>query len=247
MDATSANPPRKSDLPQRRGQDRPLPDRLVSGRDRLPAAHQGVLRFRRQRHGRFRRSHRPARLHRQPRRDGDLAAALLPLAAARRRLRHRRLPLGQSGLRHHAGFPAFRRRGAQARHPRHHRAGHQPHLGPASLVPAGAPRQAGLGRPRLLRLERHRQALQRHAHHLHRHREIELDVGPGRPMPFSGTASIPTSPTSTSTIRASWRRSSASCISGSIPASTACVSTPSPISSSAKAPTTRTCRRPMRC
>ena len=32
-----------------------------------------------------------ARLHRRPRRDGDLAAAVLPVTAARRRLRHRRL------------------------------------------------------------------------------------------------------------------------------------------------------------
>ncbi len=36
-----------------------------------------------------------ARLPARPRRHGDLAAAVLPLAAARRRLRHRRLPVGE--------------------------------------------------------------------------------------------------------------------------------------------------------
>ena len=41
-------------------------------------------------------------------------------------------------------------------HPRADRAGHQPHLRPASVVPAGAARAEGLARARLLRLERHR-------------------------------------------------------------------------------------------
>ena len=80
-----------------------------------------------------------ARLPAGSRRHGDLAAAVLPVAAARRRLRHRRLPQRQSGLRHDARLPQLRARGARARPPGHHRAGHQPHLGPASLVPARAP------------------------------------------------------------------------------------------------------------
>ncbi len=68
----------------------------------------------------------------EPRRQRDLAAALLSVAAARRRLRYLRLPRDQPVLRRHARFPTLRRGGAPARHPRHHRARHQPHLRPAS-------------------------------------------------------------------------------------------------------------------
>ena len=67
-----------------------------------------------------------------------LAAAVLSLAAARRRLRHRRLPQHQSVLRHAARLPHASSSGARARPARHHRAGDQPHLRPASLVPARA-------------------------------------------------------------------------------------------------------------
>ena len=98
MDAKSAKPPLKTASRNGEGKIDRTQRRLVSRRDRLPAPHQGVLRFRRQRHGRFRRSHGPARLHRQPRRHGDLAAAVLSLADARRRLRHRRLPRDQPVL-----------------------------------------------------------------------------------------------------------------------------------------------------
>ena len=52
----------------------------------------------------------------------------------------------QSVLWRHARLPALRRRGAPARHPRRHRARHQPHLRPAPLVPEGAARQARLAR-----------------------------------------------------------------------------------------------------
>ena len=91
------------------------------------------------------------------RRQRDLADAVLPLAAARRRLRHRRLPRDQPVLRHDARLPRLRRRGAPARPPRHHRARHQPHLRPASLVPAGAARASPARAARdYLRLERHR-------------------------------------------------------------------------------------------
>ena len=50
--------------------------------------------------GDFRGPDRQARLPARPGRHGDLAAAVLPVAAARRRLRHRRLPRRQPGLRH---------------------------------------------------------------------------------------------------------------------------------------------------
>ena len=69
------------------------------------------------------------------RRRLHLAAAVLRLAAARRRLRHQRLPRGAAGVRHHRGLRDVPRRGAQARDPRHHRPRHEPHLGPAQLVP----------------------------------------------------------------------------------------------------------------
>ena len=54
-----------------------------------------------------------------------------------------------------ADFQELLRGGARPRPARHHRAGAQPHLGPASLVSAGAPRAARQPGARLLRLERH--------------------------------------------------------------------------------------------
>ena len=64
---------------------------LVQGRDHLSAPRQVVLRRQQRRHRRFPRPDRQARLHRRSRRQRALAAAVLSLAAARRRLRHRRL------------------------------------------------------------------------------------------------------------------------------------------------------------
>ena len=95
----------------------------------------------------------------------------------------------------------FVARGARARAARDHRAGHQPHLRPAPVVPGRAPRAQGLAEARLLRLERRPEQVRRHAHHLHRHREVELDVGRGRAGSTTGIASSATSPTSTSTTR----------------------------------------------
>ena len=70
-------------------------------------------------------------------------------------------------------------------------------------------------------------------------------TGPGtsRPAPTTGTASSATSPTSTTTSRRSRRRCSTCCASGSTSGSTASASTPCPTSSSARAPTARTCPR----
>ena len=61
----------------------------------------------------------------------------------------------------------------------HHRAGHQPHLGPASVVPGRAPRAARLVQAQLLRVERRPGQVLGHAHHLHRHRKLQLDLGRG--------------------------------------------------------------------
>ena len=94
-----------------------------------------------------------------------------------------------------ADFELFLERGARARPARHHRAGPQPHLRSAPVVPARAPRAARIDRARLLRLERHARALHRGAHHLQGLRALELGVGSGRAAPTSGTASTPTSPT----------------------------------------------------
>ena len=65
-----------------------------------------------------------------------------------------------------------------------HRAGDQPHLGPAPLVPTRAHGQARISASELLRLERQRSALSGDPHHLHRYRAVELDMGPGRAAVF---------------------------------------------------------------
>ena len=76
-------------------------------------------------------------------------------------------------------FKRFIQEAQTARSARHHRARHQPHLGPAQLVQARAPQPGRLERPQLVCLERHRPEIPGHADHLHRHREIELDLGSG--------------------------------------------------------------------
>ena len=63
---------------------------LVQGRHRLSAPRQELPRRERRRLRRFPRADGQARLHPRPRREHDLAAAVLSVAAARRRLRHRR-------------------------------------------------------------------------------------------------------------------------------------------------------------
>ena len=129
-----------------------------------------------------------------------------PVAAARRRLRHRRLHQRASRLRHAGGLPRVRARGAPPRPEGHHRARHQPHVRSASVVSARAARAARLAGARVLRVERRRQEVRRHAHHLHRYRELELGLGSGRAASTTGIASSRTSPISTTTIRASSRR-----------------------------------------
>ena len=170
-----------------------------------------------------------ARLRQGPRRHGDLGDAVLPLAAAGRRLRHRRLPRHQSGLRHDARLPPLRAGGARPRPEGHHRARHQPHLGPASLVPEGAAlRKPGLRRARLLRLVRHRQEVPGHPHHLPRHGAFELDLGSGRAGLFlAPLLRAPARSQLRQSARARGRARDHARI-GSTWASTACGSTPSP-------------------
>ena len=116
---------------------------LVQGRGHLRAARQGLLRFQRRRHRRLPRPDASKLDYVQELgRQHDLAAAVLPVAAARRRLRRRRLPQRPPVLRHARRLPGVRARGAPARPARDHRAGRQPHLRPASVVPGRAPRAA---------------------------------------------------------------------------------------------------------
>ena len=75
-------------------------------------------------------------------------------------------------------FETFVQRSARAWPAGHHRTGHQPHVGPASVVPGRAPRRRKARQARLLCLERHPEEVRRHAHHLHRYRSVELDMGP---------------------------------------------------------------------
>ncbi len=111
-----------------------------------------------------------------------LAAADLRLAAARRRLRHRRLHGDPARLRHHRRLRGTGRGGAQARHPRHRRPGDEPHQRPAPVVPGLT---VGPGRPvrRLLHVVGHRRQVPGRADHLRRHRAVQLDLRPGaRPV-----------------------------------------------------------------
>jgi hypothetical protein len=133
---------------------------LVQGRDHLRAARPRVLRQQRRRHRRL------------PRADQKLDYL--------RTRRHRLwlLPFYPSPLRDDGyDIADYDERPSELRHARrlqrfldeahraasgHHRAGHQPHLRPAPVVPARAPRPPG-ARARLLRLERHAQKYARRA------------------------------------------------------------------------------------
>ena len=105
-------------------------------------------------------------------------------------------------------------RGAPARAPRHHRAGHQPHLRPAPLVPArpARARPAAAGATSTSGATR-RTSTRRPASSS---RTSSPPTGPGTRWPrrTTGTASTPISPTSTSTTPTSTRRCSRSSTSG---------------------------------
>ena len=140
--------------------------------------HPRLLRRQRRRLRRLPRADRQARLSPVDRRRLRLAAADVQLAAARRRLRHRRLLLDPSRLRDGRRLPRVRRAGAPARHPRDRRPGHEPHVGRPSVVP-GVARRPERAEGRLVRLVRHGRAVSRRAGHLRRQRDVELDVRPG--------------------------------------------------------------------
>ena len=139
-----------------------------------------LLRRQRRRLGRLPRADREARLPPVARRRLHLAAAVLRLAAARRRLRHRRLLHDPPRLRHGRGRARLHRGGAPARHARDRRPRHEPHVERPPVVP-GVALERRRPQARLVRVVRHRAPLRGRADHLHRHRDLELDVGrPGR-------------------------------------------------------------------
>ena len=231
---------------RRRGRERSA---LVQGRGHLPAARQGVLRLQRRRHRRLRGPDAEARLHPGARRQHDLAAAVLPVAAARRRLRHRRLPRRASATTARCDdFREFVARGAPAR--------------PARSSPSWSsttPRTSTRGSRRARRAPPGSP-------------KRDFYVWSDTDKKFAGTRIIFTD-TETSNwawdpvaepvllaplllaparpqlrqSRTSSKRSSRSCASGSTWASTACGSTRFPTCSSARARTTRTCPRRTRC
>ena len=137
---------------------------------------------------------RQAGLSAVARRRLHLAAADLRVAAARRRVRHRRLHEDPAGVRRSRGLRETGRRGAQARHARHRRPGDEPHQRPAPLVPGLPARPRGAVR-RLLRLVRHRRPLLRRPDHLRRHRDLQLDLRPGpRPVLLAPVLPPPAGP-----------------------------------------------------
>ena len=218
---------------------------LVQGRGHLRAARPRLPRQRRRRHRRLPRPDREARLPAGPRRHRALAPAVLPLAAARRRLRHRRLHRRPPDLRHAATTSrrsCARRTGAACASSPSWSSTTPPTSTPGSSARAAPP--PGSRRARLLRLERHARAVRGGAHHLQGLRALELDLGPGRQGVLLAPLLLATSRTSTSTTRAV--REAMLAVARLLArawASTACASTPSRTSSSARAPTARTCPR----
>ena len=103
---------------------------LVQDGRLLRDPHARVLRRQRRRLRRLPRPAAEARLPAVARDRLHLAAAVLSVAAAGRRLRHRGLLRDQPRLRHGRGLPHLRRGGARARDARHRRPRHEPHLRP---------------------------------------------------------------------------------------------------------------------
>ena len=124
---------------------------LVQARRLLRDPHPRLLRRQRRRLRRFPRAHREARLPPVARDRLHLAAAVLRLAAARRRLRHLRLLRRASRLRHGRGRQAADRRGPRPADPRDRRPRHEPHLERPPVVP-GVALEPGLAQARLVRV-----------------------------------------------------------------------------------------------
>ena len=143
-------------------------------------------------------------------------------------------------------FQVFLREAHCARPARHHRTGPQPHLRSARLVSALAPRRARFATGAITTSGAIRpNAIPKPASSS---RTSNPPTGPGIPSPrlTTGTASIPTSRISTSTIPKCAPPCSTPSISGSIWASMASASTPCPTSTSARAPTAKIFPRPTR-
>ena len=212
---------------------------VVPRRHHLRGPRQGLRRRQCRRDRRFSRLTLEARLSARPGRDRPVAASLLPIPAAGRRLRHRRLQVDQPVVRDDGRLPSLPSGGAQAGPQGHHRARHQPHLRSAPWFQRAARRRraapsvtstSGPTTPSSTRTPASSS------------RTPRPRTGPGIrwPTPTTGIASSPTSQTSTSRTRRSTRQSSMPSTSGSATGSTGFVSTPSPISTSATGRCART-------
>ena len=82
-------------------------------------------------------------------------------------------------LRHAGRFRQLHQRGRTPRHPGDHRAGDQPHVRPAPLVPAGPARRRPARRSGTSTSGATPTSSTPGADHLHRLRDLELDLGPG--------------------------------------------------------------------
>ncbi|SNS86140.1 maltose alpha-D-glucosyltransferase/ alpha-amylase, partial [Actinomadura mexicana] len=142
----------------------------------------GVRRFQRRRLRRPARADLQARPSAMARRGLPMAAAHLPVAVERRRLRHRRVHEDPARLRGAGRFRGPHRRSPCARDSCDRGSGDEPHQRPAPVVPGVADRSRRALR-RLLHVGRRRHRLPRRPHHLRRHRSIQLDLRPGpRPV-----------------------------------------------------------------
>ena len=116
----------------------------------LPAVVRGL---RRRRHRRPAGDHGASRPPHRPRRGGDLAVAVLPLADGGLRLRRRRLLRRRPRVRHARGLRRPGRGGPSPRDQGRRRLRPEPHVRPASVVPRCADR-AGERQARLVRVAR---------------------------------------------------------------------------------------------
>ena len=177
---------------------------LVARRRRLPGLRAELRRRQRRRHRRPRRRPGPAAVSARARRRRALVQPLVPLAAGRQRLRHRRLPRDRPGVRDARRGGGADRGGARARHPHDRRRRPEPRLERAPLVPRGARGRPGSRRAlALLVPARARRATARSR------RTAGSRSSAGRPgrawTTASGTSisSRPSSPTSTGRTRTS--------------------------------------------
>ena len=216
---------------------------MVPRRGHLPGPRQDVRRLRRRRHRRLPRTDLEARLPAGPRRHRAVAPAVLPVAAPGRRLRHRVYRDIHPSYGTLRDFKTLLREAHERGLRRDHRARHEPHLGPAPVVPAGPavarpdPRTATSTCGATRRTDTPRPGSSS--------RTSSTPTGPGTAWPArtSGTGSTRTSRTSTSTTPRSVGPCSASSTSGSRWGSTACASTRCRICTNARERTARTCRR----